>query len=308
MSASPLMVGLGEVLWDLLPSRKVLGGAPANFAYMATVFGDRGIVASRIGKDELGRQACQILNDVGVGTSYVQYDERHETGVTNVLLDSEGQPGFTIKEPVAWDFLQWTPDWEELSSRVDVVCYGSLAQRTPTSAETIERFLRNTPEDALRICDANLREPFYNPETLRRSFQFADILKLNEQELFQVSSSFGFGNSDEIEIAKRLLDKFDLDLICVTKGARGSLLISDRKIIEHAGINVDVADAVGAGDAFTACVAHYYVQGHPLEEISEFANRIAAWVATQVGATPLISDAQLVKIMSGAPFNEEARK
>ena len=308
MSASPLMVGLGEVLWDLLPSRKVLGGAPANFAYMATVFGDRGIVASRIGKDELGRQACQILNDVGVGTSYVQYDERHETGVTNVLLDSEGQPGFTIKEPVAWDFLQWTPDWEELSSRVDVVCYGSLAQRTPTSAETIERFLRNTPEDALRICDANLREPFYNPETLRRSFQFADILKLNEQELFQVSSSFGFSNSEAKEIAKRLLNEFDLELICVTKGARGSVLISDRKIVEHAGINVVVADAVGAGDAFTACVAHYYVQGRPLEEISESANRIAAWVATQVGATPLVSDAQLVKIMSGAPFNEEAKK
>jgi len=308
MSASPLMVGLGEVLWDLLPSRKVLGGAPANFAYMATVFGDRGIVASRIGKDELGHEACQILNDVGVGTSYVQHDDRYETGITNVLLDSEGQPGFTIKEPVAWDFLQWTPDWEELSSRADVVCYGSLAQRTPTSAETIERFLRNTPEDALRICDANLREPFYNPETLRRSFQFADILKLNEQELFQVSSSFGFGNSDEIEIAKRLLNEFDLELICVTKGARGSLLISDRKIVEHAGINVDVADAVGAGDAFTACVAHYYVQGRPLEEISESANRIAAWVATQVGATPFVSNAQLVKIMSGAPSNQEAKR
>ncbi len=308
MSASPLMVGLGEVLWDLLPSRKVLGGAPANFAYMATVFGDRGIVASRIGKDELGREACEILNDAGVSTSYLQHDDRYETGVTNVLLDSEGQPGFTIKEHVAWDFLHWTPDWEELSSRVDVVCYGSLAQRSQTSAETIERFLRNTPENALRICDANLREPFYNLDTLRRSFRFADILKLNEQELFQVSSSFGFGNSDEIEIAKRLLDKFDLDLICVTRGARGSLLISDRKIIEHAGINVDVADAVGAGDAFTACVAHYYVQGRPLEEISESANRIAAWVATQVGATPLVSDAQLAKIMSGAPFNEEARK
>jgi fructokinase len=308
MSTGPLMVGLGEVLWDLLPSRNVLGGAPANFAYMATVFGDRGVVASRIGNDELGQEAFHILNDAGVGTSYLQHDDRYGTGVTNVLLDSEGQPGFTIKEPVAWDFLQWTPDWEELSSRVDVVCYGSLAQRSQTSAQTIERFLRNTPEDALRICDANLREPFYNPHTLLRSFQFADILKLNEQELFQVSSLFGFGSSDAKEIAKRLLSEFDLELICVTKGARGSLLISDHKIIEHTGISVDVADAVGAGDAFAACVAHYYVQGRPLEEISEFANRIAAWVATQVGATPFVSDAQLVKIMSTDTFNEEAKK
>jgi len=307
MSESPLMVGLGEVLWDILPSKRVLGGAPANFAYMATVFGDRGVVASRVGNDELGREAFLLMNDMGVCTSYLQYDDRSETGVAGVLLDSDGQPGFTIKERVAWDFLQWTPDWEELSSRVNVVCYGSLAQRCRTSAETIERFLRNTPDDALRICDANLREPFYDTETLRRSFHFADILKLNEQELFQVSSSLGFGGGDEIELAERLFREFDLKMICVTKGARGSLLLSDHKIVEHAGITVNVADAVGAGDAFTACVAHYYVQGRPLEEISESANRLAAWVASQVGATPFVSGAQLVKIMSGDTFIEQAQ-
>ena len=306
MSESPLMVGLGEVLWDLLPSRRVLGGAPANFAYMATVFGDRGIVASRVGNDELGREAYQLMNDMGVCTTYLQYDDRHQTGVAGVLLDSDGQPGFTIKEQVAWDFLQWTPDWEELSSRVNVVCYGSLAQRCNASAETIERFLRNTPENALRICDANLREPFYETDTLRRSFHFADILKLNERELFQVSSALGFGSGDEIALAKRLFREFELKMICVTKGSRGSLLISDHTIIEHAGISVNVADAVGAGDAFTACVAHYYMQGRPLEEISESANRLAAWVATQVGATPFVSGAQLVKIMSGESFTEQA--
>lgn len=302
------MVGLGEILWDLLPSRKVLGGAPANFAFMATAFGDRGVVASRIGNDDLGREACQIMNGAGVGTSYLQYDDRYETGVAGVLLGSDGQPGFTIKDHAAWDFLQWTPEWEELSSRLDVVCFGSLAQRSHTSAETIERFLRNTPKQALRICDANLREPFYDVDTLRRSFHFADILKLNEQELFQVCSSLGFGKGEETEIAKRLFSEFDLELICVTKGARGSLLISDREIVEHPGISVEVADAVGAGDAFTACVAHYYVQGRPLEEISEAANRIAAWVATQVGATPFVSNAQLVRILSGDTSNEEAKK
>lgn len=308
MSKSPLMVGLGEVLWDLLPSRKVLGGAPANFAYMATLLGDRGIVASRVGNDELGREAYQLMNDLGVCTSYLQYDDQYETGVAGVLLDPDGQPGFTIKEQVAWDFLQWTQDWEELSSRVNVVCYGSLAQRSHVSAETIEHFLQNTPKEALRICDANLRNPFYDTDTLRRSFHFADILKLNEQELFQVSSSLGFGSGDETELARRLFREFDLEMICVTKGARGSLLISDHTVIKHAGINVDVADAVGAGDAFTACVAHYYMQGRPLEEISESANRLAAWVATQVGATPVVSGAQLAKIMSQDTSNEQAHK
>jgi fructokinase len=308
MNESPLMVGLGEVLWDLLPSGKALGGAPANFAYMATVFGNRGIVASRLGNDDLGNEAYQAMNNVGLNTAYVQVDDQHETGVAGVLLDSEGQPNFTIKRQVAWDYLQWTPAWEELSSRVDVVCYGSLAQRSPTSASTIERFLKNTPSKALRICDANLREPFYSVDTLRRSFQFADILKLNEQELFQVSSSFELGGDDEIELSKKLLCKFDLNLICVTKGAHGSLLVSENEVVAHHGIDAKVADAIGAGDAFTACVAHHYIQGCSLEEISELANRFAAWVATQVGATPPVSDAQLLQIMDVCAENEEIRQ
>lgn len=297
MSESPLMVGLGEVLWDLLPSGKALGGAPANFAYMATVFGNRGIVASRLGDDDLGHDAYQAMTKVGLDTSYVQADAQHETGVAGVLLDSEGQPSFTIKEEVAWDFLQWTPDWEELSSRVDVVCYGTLAQRSQTSASTIERFLQNTPPDALRVCDANLREPFYSMDILRRSFQFADVLKLNEQELLQVSSSLGLSGVDDIELSKKLLRTFDLDLICVTKGAHGSLLVSEHEQSAHPGINAQVADAIGAGDAFTACVAHYYLQGRTLDQISELANRFAAWVATQVGATPSVSEAQLAQIL-----------
>jgi len=298
------MVGLGEVLWDLLPSRKVLGGAPANFAYMATVFGNRGIVASRLGNDDLGHEAFLAMNNVGLDTTYVQVDGRHETGVAGVLLDSEGQPNFTIKRQVAWDFLQWTPAWEELSSRADVVCYGSLAQRTQTSASTIERFLQNTPSKTLRICDANLRAPFYSANTLRRSFQFAAILKLNEQELYQVSSSLELGDGDEIELSKKLLREFDLDLICVTKGPRGSLLVSKHELVAHRGIDAEVADAIGAGDAFTACIAHYYIQGRPLEQISELANRFAAWVATQVGATPPVSEAQLIRIMGADTANE----
>jgi fructokinase len=233
MKESPLMVGLGEVLWDVFPSGKVLGGAPTNFAYMASVFGNRGIVASRLGNDDLGRDAYRVMNSEGVDTYYVQYDDQHDTGIAGVVLDSEGQPNFTIKEQVAWDFLQWTPAWEELSARVDVVCYGSLAQRSEASAVTIEHFLRNTPSEALRICDANLREPFYSVDTLRRSLHFADILKLNEQELFKVASLLGIGDGGEVELAKRLFRAFDLELICITKGSRGSLLVSEHEVVEH---------------------------------------------------------------------------
>jgi fructokinase len=299
MTECPLMVGLGELLWDLLPTGKVLGGAPANFAYMSAVLGDAGAVASRVGNDELGREALRVMQGLGLGTSYVQCDDQYGTGTAGVVLDPRGQPKFTIKEPVAWDFLEWTPAWEELSARADVVCFGSLAQRSPVSAMTIDRFLHNVPEAALLICDANLREPFYSVDTLRRSFQHAQIVKVNDDELLQISALIKIGTQDEEAIARRLMDEFDLKLVCITRGERGSLLVSDESTVEHAGFSVKVADAVGAGDAFTACLAHYYLRGESLEEISERSNRFGAWVATQVGATPLIPSAQLQEILTG---------
>ena len=219
--------------------------------------------------------------------------------MAGVIIDSAGQPTFTINESLSWDFLEWTESWEELSARADVVCFGSLAQRSPTSSATIERFLQNTPKKALRIFDVNLRQSFYSTEVLRRSLEYADILKLNEQELSRVSSLFGFDRADEETLARRLLSDFGLQLVCVTRGGRGSLLVSKDDTIEHTGFSVKVADAVGAGDAFAACLAHHYIRGKSLEEISQSANRFASWVATQVGATPIIHPSRLQSILGG---------
>ena len=299
MTSPALMIGLGEVLWDLLPSGKVLGGAPANFAYMTNLLGDQGVVASRVGDDDLGREACRVMQELGLGTAYVQCDRQHPTGMAGVFIDSAGQPTFTIKESVSWDFLEWTESWEQLSARADVVCFGSLAQRSPTSSGTIERFLQNTPKKALRIFDVNLRQSFYSTEVLRRSLQYTDIVKLNDQELLRVTSLLGFDTGDEETLARRLLGEFNLRLVCVTRGAHGSLLVSEDGIVEHKGLSVQIADAVGAGDAFAACLAHHYVRGKSLEEISESANRFASWVATQVGATPTIHRSRLQSILSG---------
>lgn len=306
MSERPLMVGLGELLWDILPTGKVLGGAPANFAYMTQVLGSEGLVASRIGEDELGSEAQQAIQDRGMQSALLQHDTLHRTGTARIQVDADGQPQFTIDEAVAWDFLEWTPAWKHISAHADVICFGSLAQRCPVSAATIERFLLNAPPDTLRICDANLREPFYSSETLLNSFQLAHVVKLNDTELLRVSALLGIhGDSDE-EMAGHLLQRFDLELVCVTKGARGSLLLSKTEAIRHPGLSVEVADAIGAGDAFTACVAHYLVRRHPLEEISNAANSFAAWVATQIGATPVISRDQLEAILNfGSPGNAE---
>jgi fructokinase len=293
------MIGLGEVLWDLLPSGKVLGGAPANFAYMATVLGDQGIVASRVGNDDLGREACRAMQELGLSTAYLQHDTHHETGTATVSIDTAGQPNFTIKNSVAWDFLEWSTQWGVLSARADVICFGSLAQRSDKSATTIERFLKNTPKKTLRICDVNLRESFYNQGVLRRSFQHADIVKLNDRELLQVSYLFKLGAGTHEMLAQCLLRLCDLRLVCVTCGSRGSLLVTQRETVAHKGFRVTVADAIGAGDAFTACLAHHYLRGHSLQEISESANRFASWVATQTGATPSISTDQLRNVLTG---------
>ncbi len=299
MTEPAVMIGLGEVLWDLLPSGQVLGGAPANFAYMASVLGDQGIVASRVGDDDLGREACRAMQELGLSTAYLQHDDCHETGTATVSIDAAGQPNFTIRKSVAWDFLEWTTQWEELSARANVVCFGSLARRSSKSAVTIESFLKNTPKKTLRICDVNLRESFYDQEVLRRSLQYADIVKLNDQELLQVSQLFKLGIGTPEMLAQRLLHRCDLRLVCITCGSRGSLLVTQEEAVAHKGFRVTVADAVGAGDAFTACLAHHYLRGHSFQEISESANRFASWVATQKGAMPPISTDKLQSIMNG---------
>jgi fructokinase len=252
-----------------------------------------------VGNDDLGREACTVMQQLGLTIDYVQQDEGNATGTAVVSIGPGGQPTFLIKELVAWDSLQWSPDWEELSARADVVCFGSLAQRSPMSASTIERFLKNVPKTGLRICDANLRQSYYSNEVLRRSFQHADIVKLNEEELGRVASLLALGNGGEQVLAKRLLAEFDLRLVCITRADRGSVLVSHAETVEHAGFRVKVEDAVGAGDAFTACLAHHYWRGRSLKETSEAANRFAAWVATQRGATPPISPDQLQNILAG---------
>jgi fructokinase len=299
MTKPALMVGLGEVLWDVLPSGKVLGGAPANFAYMTKVLGNQGIVASRIGNDALGREAFGVMQRLGLNTAYVQRDNEHETGTAAVSIDPSGQPNFTIKELAAWDFLQWTPEWEDLSRKADVICFGSLAQRSPESAVTIESFLQNAPK-SLRIFDVNLRQSFYDQHVLTKSLRRAHIVKLNDQELHQVSQLLNLGSGSEEALAKRLLDEYGLLMVSVTRGAVGSILVSESQTVQHAGFRVKVSDAVGAGDAFTACLAHYYLQDYSLEDLSELANRFASWVATQRGATPAINANQLQEILAGA--------
>lgn len=280
------VVGLGEVLWDVLPERTCLGGAPTNFAYITTLMGDQGIVASRVGQDSQGIEALRRMEELGLDIDHVQTDRQHRTGIVNVQVDGNGQPKFEIAHPVAWDFLEWTQDWQLLAQHADAVCFGSLAQRSETSRATIRRFVGAMPPGTLKVFDVNLRQSYYSPEILADSMKLADIVKLNDDELPKIMSLIKILHKDALSSAQRLIREFDLKVACITRGGRGSLLVRDGDASEHPGFKVRVADTVGSGDAFTAGLVHEYLHGASLDLMNEVANLVGAWVASEVGAMP----------------------
>jgi fructokinase len=286
MMNQPTVIGLGEILWDLLPSGRQLGGAPANFAYCSHLLGDRGIVASRIGRDQLGEDICESLTRAGIGDKFLQSDDLRATGTVLVQVDSAGQPKFEITDPAAWDFLEWTDDWHALARSADAVCFGSLAQRSAKSRSTILDFLAATRSDTLRIFDVNLRQSFYSTEIICESLKRANTVKLNHEEVPRVRELLTMNAAGDVPFCRNLMARFELKLVCITRGANGSLLCDRHGVHEHPGFRVKVKDTIGAGDAFTAALVHEYLRERGLAEMNEAANRMGAWVASHSGAMP----------------------
>lgn len=298
-------IGLGELLWDMFPEGKQLGGAPANFAYMTRLLGDEGIVASRVGTDALGRAAGRRLARLGLRASYLQLDSTYPTGTVKVAVDPTGQPTFEIAESVAWDFFEWTPEWQALAERADAVCFGSLAQRCPRSRATIRAFLGALRPGAIRVLDVNLRQSFYTAETLSESAKLAHIVKVNSDELPVVAELLSIPFIyDEARAAHWLRDTFDLKLVCITRGPKGSLVVGKDETSEHPGFRVHVADTVGAGDAFTAALVYHYLRHASVSTLNEAANRMGAWVSTETGATPARDEFHLKKVRTAVGTEE----
>lgn len=282
----PVIVGLGELLWDCLPEGKKLGGAPANFAYHATILGNRGIVATRVGTDTLGAKAESLLASAGLDTSFIQKDPDHPTGTVDVTVDAKGHATYTFASDVAWDHIALTDQWKTLAAQTDAVCFGSLAQRSPSSRAAVRGFLAMLPERTLRVFDVNLRGTFFDAQTIDTSMQYCDILKLNEQELPTLSTLLEIPWTYEQEVLEKIRERYDLDLMCFTRSDRGCYFVSATQCCDHPGYQVNVEDTIGAGDAFTAAVVDRVLAGAPLAEIAEAASKRGAWVATQRGAMP----------------------
>jgi fructokinase len=279
------VIAIGEILWDLLPAGRQLGGAPANFIQHARSLGADAALVSRVGDDDLGREAVTRLCARGVATDLIQVDPAAPTGTVGVEIGSDHQPRFTIHEGVAWDWIAVEDAALAALRTADAVCFGSLAQRTADGAEAVRRLVAASRSDALRIFDVNLRPPFVREEVVEASLGLANVLKLNDQELPVLAAMLGLAGGENEQL-QALLSRHALRLIALTRGGKGSLLVGAAGRSEHPAEAVEVADTVGAGDAFTAALALGLLHGWPLGETNRLAAKVAAFVCTQPGGAP----------------------
>ena len=282
------VVGLGEVLWDVLPEGKKLGGAPANFAYHAGQFlGNNNTIAiSALGEDRLADETIEALREHGLNDLLPRVP--YPTGTVQVTLDEQGIPTYDIKENVAWDNIPFDSDIQQIARNCRAVCFGSLAQRNVVSRETIHKFLDATPDDCLKIFDINLRQQFYTKEIIKESIQRCNILKINDEELVLIGRMFGYPGLDIENKCWLILGKYNLDMLVLTCGTNGSYVFTPGQKSFQETPKVKVADTVGAGDSFTGSFCAAILNGKPVAEAHKKAVAVSAFVCTQNGAMPIL--------------------
>ncbi|MBR6828961.1 MAG: carbohydrate kinase [Prevotella sp.] len=283
------VVGLGEVLWDVLPEGKKLGGAPANFAYHAGQFlgSDNTIAISALGEDKLADETIEALKEHGL--NYLLPRVNYPTGTVQVTLSGDGIPAYEIKENVAWDNIPYTPEIAEIARSCRAVCFGSLAQRFVTSWATIRQFLDDTPADCLKIFDINLRQQFYTKDVIEESLKRCNILKINDEELVVIKRMYGYDDLDMRGICEKILAEYGLKMLVLTCGTNGSYVFAPGLTSFQETPKVKVADTVGAGDSFTGSFCASILNGKPMEEAHKKAVEVSAFVCTQNGAMPTLS-------------------
>ncbi len=281
-----VVVGLGEVLWDVLPAGKQLGGAPANFAYHVSQFGFESYAISAIGADDLGNEIISTLSDKPLKTCFPKVD--FPTGTVQVTLDAKGVPSYEIMEGVAWDNIPFNQEIEAIAERTACVCFGSLAQRNAASQDTISKFLSAVSASALRVFDINLRQHYYSKELIEQSIKMSNVLKINDDELEIVTPMFQLQSGTQSQRAEHLRKMYGLEMLILTCGTNGSYVFADEHESFEPTPKVEVVDTVGAGDSFTAAFCASIMLGKTLKEAHHKAVERSAYVCTKAGAMPCI--------------------
>uniref|UniRef100_UPI004028F378 carbohydrate kinase family protein n=1 Tax=Candidatus Cryptobacteroides bacterium TaxID=3085639 RepID=UPI004028F378 len=277
------IIGLGEILWDMLPTGKQLGGAPANFAYHVCRLGGNGWAVSAISDDELGREIKSTLSAKKLNTILEEVNE--PTGTVQVTLNAAGVPTYDITEGVAWDHIPFTERIGDLAKETSAVCFGTLAQRSPESRATIHEFIENMPAGSLKVYDINLRQNYYDEKIISDSLRLADILKINDEELDIVSKMLSLSGTQE-ERCRAISRAFNLKFVILTKGGDGSEVVLEDKVHISRPGKIDIVDTVGAGDSFTAAFILAYLRGESLEKAHTLATEVSSYVCTKAGAMP----------------------
>jgi fructokinase len=290
---APIVVGLGEALWDCFPNERRPGGAPANVAYHASQLGLRGVVCTRVGRDALGDELLEFLRDHRLSVDHVQRDPRRPTGRVDIEI-SDAEPSYTFADDVAWDHLDASDDWRALMASARAICFGTLAQRAAPSREAIAQCLAAAREETLVVYDVNLREPWYDARSIANSLRAAAVVKLNQHEVEVLSSLLEFDGpavrGDPPMFAEALRRDYGVRLVCVTRGADGSWLDDGQSSVDHPGVAVADPHPVGAGDAFTAGLIFSLLSQWPLARSANFASQVAACVVRHEGAMPDVAD------------------
>ena len=285
MSSEGTILCIGEVLWDVFPTGEFLGGAPMNVAYHLHALGQPALIASRIGRDELGERTLERMSQLGLSPTLVQQDPSLPTGRVLVDLTEPSAPRYDIHHPAAWDAIEFSPDLQSVARQARAIVFGSLAQRDDESRKTIRDALDTAPATALRVFDINLRPPYDKPGVVADGLQFTDLLKLNDVELDVLRGWFQLPAGDK-QAVEALAKRFECPSICVTRGDKGATLLHEGEHYQSAGYRVKLADPVGAGDAFLAALLNGLLQSHEPAASLDEACALGAFVASQPSATP----------------------
>lgn len=283
---APIVIGLGEVLWDCFADDRRPGGAPSNVAFQANQLGCDGRIVSRVGNDSLGDELLVYLTGQGLAIDSIQRDDERPTGTVTVETSRADHPVFTIHENVAWDFLAWEDSLTDLFQSASAVCFGALGQRSPVAKATIAQCLAATRPACLVVFDVNLRQNYFTPDIIETSLRSSKIVKLNEDEVVRLAPVLGIGRTDFPGFTAGVLDRYGVEMVCITRGAKGCILATKAELVEAVGQPVKVVDAVGAGDAFTAALIAASIWQWPIRQSAEFANTVGGMVASRAGAMP----------------------
>jgi len=292
------IAAFGELLWDLLPSGKVLGGAPANFIYRINSFGDDGTLLSKVGNDKAGRDAREAIKKLGLSDENIQTDYEFSTGSVKVKIDAHGNPDFNIITDVAYDHIEINAEMIDAFTEADCVCFGTLVQRYGISKNTLRELIHEAP-DVVKFLDINLRKKCYTAASVEESLRMTNILKANDEELLITKELLGLKGENLKDLAREVLKTFNIKIILCTLGSNGAFCLTQDDVFHYdPGYQISLGDTVGAGDAFSAGFVHYYMNGESIEESLRFGNASGAMVSTTTGATSPVSKEQILDFMT----------